>query len=128
DRSKSAGQEACGTMRTLISGVVVVFALAAQSDVQTLSRNVQALRWTVQLSASAGSQADKLLAEAADLIRINQTGEARRRLGNAQALVNGKSWDAREEFLGSLTLRPQRVVAEPSSPMTIELAQIYAAA
>lgn len=99
-----------------------------QPDAQNLSRTVQALRRNASVSAAAGAEADKLLEEAAALLQINQTGEARRRLAHAQAVVTGKTWDAREEFLWSLALRPQRLAVDQSMPMTVELAQVYSAA
>src|SRR5687768_10776575 len=101
--------------RAIMSGLVAALTLGAQgptpnrpltagdqADVQTLSRTVQGLRRSAQLSGAAASQADKLLEDAAALLRVNQTGEARRKLANAQALIIGKTWDAREEFLWSL--------------------------
>lgn len=128
-------------IRIIVSGALALLTLSGQGpapnrpltpgdqpDIQTLSRTVQALRRTAQLSAAAGVEADKLLSDAAALLRVNQTGEARRRLAHAQAVVTGKTWDAREEFLWSLGLRPQRIAVEQSRPMMIELAQVYSAA
>jgi poly(3-hydroxybutyrate) depolymerase len=101
---------------------------ADQADALTFSRTVQALRRPAQLSASAALEADKLLEESAALLRTSQSGEARRKLAHAQALITGKTWDSKEEFIWSLALRPQRFAAEPSRPMIVELAQIYSSA
>jgi poly(3-hydroxybutyrate) depolymerase len=128
--------------RLILSGIVAALAIFAQGrggparpltpsdqpEAQALSASVQALRRTAQLSPSAAPQADKLLEESAALLRIGQTGEARRKLTHAQAIVTGKTWDAKDEFLWSLALRPQRLVVEQSRPMTLELAQVYSAA
>jgi hypothetical protein len=104
------------------------FTASDQPDAQTLSRTVQALRRGAQLTGAAASEADKLLEEAASLMRGNQSGEGRRRLAHAQAIMTGKAWDAREEFVWSLVLRPQRFAVEQSSPVIVELAQLYATA
>ena len=127
--------------RTIMSVLAAALTLAAQPggpakpltaadqpDLQTLSRAVQSLRQSSKASAADTAEADKLIAGAAELIRANQTGEARRRLAHAQALVTGKPWDAREEYVWSLALRPQRLAVEQSRPMTVELAQVYSAA
>ena len=98
------------------------------ADAQTFSRTVQALRRAAQLHAAAGTEADKLLEEAAALLRVNQSGEARRKLARAQAIIGGKSWVPKQEFAWSVALRPQRLVVEQSRPMVIDLAQYYAAA
>jgi poly(3-hydroxybutyrate) depolymerase len=99
-----------------------------QPDIQTLSRAVQTLRANTQPNATAAAEADKLAGEAAALLQNGQTGEARRRLAHAQALMTGKSWDARDECQWSLVLRPHGFVVEQSHPMMLELSQFYAAA
>ena len=95
--------------RTIVSGVLAALTVAAQGpvparpltpadqvDVETFSRTVSALRRSAQLSAAAATQADKLLEDAAALLRNNQSGEGRRKLANPQAVVTGKAWDARD--------------------------------
>src|SRR5258706_11156950 len=127
--------------RTIMSGVLAALTLGAQgstpnwrvyagdpSDVPVFSRFVQALRRTAQLNPAAASQADKLLEEGAALLPGNQAGETPRKLANAQAVIAGKTWDAREELLWSLVLRPHRLVVEQSRPMIFELAQVYSVA
>lgn len=98
------------------------------ADIQRLSRTVQGLRRTAQLNSDAGAQVDKLLQESASLLSIEQTGEARRRLANAQSLITGKQWTPKEEFVWSLILRPRPIVFEPSRPYIAELSQLYSAA
>ena len=126
--------------RTILSGVLAALTLAAQPggpakplapsdqpDLQTLSRAVQSLRQASKAGPADTAEADKLIAGATELMRANQTGEARRRLAHAQSLVTGRPWDAREDYAWSLALRPQRFVVEQSRPMTVELAQVYSA-
>ena len=123
--------------RMILAGTAAALTLAAQGrgparpvaagdpmDTQGLQRTVQALRRASQ-SATA---ADKLIEEAGALLQANLTGEARRKLAHAQALIDGKTWDAKEEFAWSLALRPQRFAVEQSRPMIVELSQVYATA
>jgi pimeloyl-ACP methyl ester carboxylesterase len=83
-------------------------------DTQTLARTVQ------------GTHA--LIPEARALLEAGQSGEARRKLAQAQAQLSGKPWGPKEEFLWSLAFRPQRLAIDPGMPQTIELAQVYPAA
>src|SRR3954463_4328341 len=98
-----------------------------QPDVQTLSRTIQALRRGATPAAATAAKADQLIEDATSLLGDAQSGEARRKLAHAQALITGKTWDTREEFLWSLALRPQRLAMDPALPQIIELAQIYSA-
>src|SRR5438128_1784938 len=103
--------------------LATVSALHAQSplpDTPTLARTVQGLR-------RAAGPADPLIQEATTLLEAGQSGEARRRLAHAQALLTGKTWEAREEWLWSLALRPERYAMDSGLPQTVELAQVYAA-
>jgi len=92
-----------------------------QVDTPTMSRAVQALRGSSTASDAAKSSADKLIAEA------SQSGDARRKLAGAWSLLSNKTWDAREEFIWSLSLNPDRVVADSALPLTGQLTQQYPA-
>src|SRR6266699_3353591 len=91
-----------------------------QVDLQVLARTVRTM--------PAAPQAEKLIAESATLQAAGRTGEARHRLINAWALLSGRAWDQKEEFVWSLALRPDRIVADSSLPLTAKLTQIYPAA
>ena len=90
-----------------------------QVDLQVLARTVRAM--------PNSAQAEKLIAESATLQAAGRTGEARHRLVNAWAMLSGRGWDQKEEFVWSLALRPDRIVADSSLPLTAKLTQIYPA-
>jgi len=94
-----------------------------QPDYQALSSAVRTLRRTATGEALT-SQADKLIADSASGI---PRGEARRKLANAWVLLQGKSWDAKQEYQWSLALRPDAVVADSSLPFMTRLTQTYPA-
>lgn len=94
-----------------------------QPDFQMLSQAVRGLRRTAANNEMA-AQVDQLIAESgAGLTR----GEARRELAHAWVLLKGKPWDQKEEFLWSLALRPDAVVADSSLPLIVRLTQVYPA-
>ena len=92
-------------------------------DLQALSRAVRAK----QAPDAVKPAVDKLLTEAGPLQAAGRTGEARHRLANAWALVNGRAWDQKEEFLWSLTLRTDKIVADSALPVMARLTQVYPA-
>jgi len=104
----------------VLSTICALHAQGPLPDTPSLARTVQGLR-------RAAGPADPLIQEATALLEAGQSGEARRRLAHAQALLNGKTWDAREEWVWSLALRPERFAMDPGLPQTVELAQLYAA-
>ncbi len=96
-------------------------------DATTLSRNVQALRRATALSSDAATRADNLIHEASSLLSAGQSGQARRKLAAAHAVITGQPWTTREEYLWSLALRPRAIVMEPSAPQAVDVVQLYAA-
>src|SRR5438105_1680621 len=78
-----------------------------QIDLQLLARAVRTMQSTAKDTVKA--PAEKLLTESASLQAAGRTGEARRRLVNARALLSGRSWDQKEEFVWSLALRPGKI-------------------
>jgi len=99
-----------------------------QLDLQTLGRTVRAKQSSTQLTAAAKAAVEKLLADSASLQAAGRTGEARRLLANALTLLGARKWDQKEEFVWSLALRPDKVVADSLLPLTIRLTQAYPAA
>ncbi len=97
-------------------------------DIQTLSRTVQSLRLSAKLTGDAAATTDNLIETATALMGTGQVGEARRRLGHAQALVTGAPWELWDEFVWSLAFRSRQIVMEPSHPLLVELSQLYSAA
>src|SRR5437879_1769412 len=85
-------------------------------DLQVLSRTVRTVNGSTQRGEAVKAQVEKLLADSASLIAAGRSGEARHRLVNALTLLNGKAWDQKEEFVWSLALRPDKVVADSSLP------------
>ena len=96
-----------------------------QPDTLTLATS---LRLAMQSAPAAlRENANRMVAESNDLQRAGRTGEMRRKLAQAVALLHGQSWDAKQEFAWSLALRPERIVIEPSQPLTVWLTQFYPA-
>jgi poly(3-hydroxybutyrate) depolymerase len=97
---------------------------AQQPDLQTLSGAVRTLRRTSTASDDAKARVDKLTAEAQ---AAGQSGEARRRMANAYALLKGQTWDEKQDYAWSLALRPNEVVADSALPFIVHLTQTYPA-
>jgi dienelactone hydrolase len=97
---------------------------ASQPDIQTLSSAVRALRRTAAVSDGIRAKADQLMADAGP----GRGGvDTRRKLANAWVLLNGGSWDEKQDYAWSLTLRPNEIVADSSLPFIARLSQIYPA-
>lgn len=104
--------------------------LAAQAtipDLQTLSTSVRTARRASQAGDDVKAQADKLIAEASAAQSAGQPGEARRKLANALAVLNGERWDQKREFAWSLALRASRIAADSSLPFLAHISQLYSA-
>ncbi len=101
--------------------------LQPQADPASLTQQVQKLRGTAKVSPEATAQIDKLLAEANSLQSAGRRGEANRPLAHAMTLLNGRTWDAREEFAWSLALRTEKILADSSIPVMGSLGQTYSA-
>jgi poly(3-hydroxybutyrate) depolymerase len=96
-----------------------------QPDTQTLAAAVRvAIRST---PADARAEVDRLFAEGTELQRAGRSGEMRRRLAQAVALMTGRKWDRQQEFAWSLALRPDRIVTEPGEKVSFWLTQFYPA-
>lgn len=95
-----------------------------QPDYQTLSTAVRILRRAATGDALT-AQVDQLISESGPGV---PRSEARRKLANAWVLLEGGSWDAKQEYQWSLALRPDAVVADSSLPLMVRLAQSYPAA
>lgn len=121
--------------RLLWMGLATVLVLAAQSpavepltpeqqpDLETLSRMVRTLRSQADLNFSLAARADELIDESGEL----DDGDARRALGEAQALITGQEWGDKEAFVWSLALELDQAVSETALPLTGWLEQHYAA-
>jgi dienelactone hydrolase len=92
-------------------------------DMPMLTRAVQSSFGAAQVAGDIKAQADQLITESSSL----PPSEARRRLAKALTLLRGQAWDAKREFLWSLTLRADRIIADSSHPSLVWLAQIYTA-
>lgn len=97
---------------------------ASQPDIQTLSTAVRALRRTAPVSDEIRAKADQLIAEAGP---GRGGSDSRHKLANAWILLQGESWDQKQEYAWSLALRPDEIVADSSLPFIARLSQIYPA-
>jgi poly(3-hydroxybutyrate) depolymerase len=101
--------------------------LQPQADPATLTQQVQKLRVAAKVDSEVKAQVDKLVAEASSLQSAGRRGEAGRPLAHALTLLNGRTWDAREEFAWSLAFRTEKILADSSIPVMGALGQIYSA-
>jgi poly(3-hydroxybutyrate) depolymerase len=112
-------------------GLVLTAALLGQTPPPVLepppSQALRELEHSSPVSNEVKAQAEKLVAEARPLQASGQTGEARRRLAHAFVLLKGQSWDAKEEYLWSLSLRPEAVAADPARPLVTKIVEDYPA-
>jgi predicted esterase len=99
--------------------------LQPQVDPTNLTQQVQKVRGAATVSPEVKALVDKLLAEAMALQAAGRRGEACRPLAHALTLLNGRTWDAKEEFAWSLALRTEKVLADSSIPLMGTLAQTY---
>jgi dienelactone hydrolase len=113
--------------KLIILGAIFSTTLAAQSSTAELTASARSLRQTSTVNAEAKAKADTLLSEAQRLQASGAGGEARRRVANAVALLKAETWDAKQEFAWSLTLRPDDVVSDSSLPLIARMSQAYSA-
>jgi dienelactone hydrolase len=113
--------------KQIILGAIFNALLAAQTSTQELTASARALRQTSTANADAKAKADALLSEAQRLQTSGAGGEARRRAANALALLKGETWDSKQEFAWSLTLRPDNVVSDSALPLIARISQSYSA-
>lgn len=99
---------------------------ASQPATQALSTAIRGLRSRSTASDDAKTKADKLIAEAQLLQMSGQTAEARRRLAEAYVLLQGQTWDAKQEYAWSLAMRVDPVL-DSGLPFIARLNQTYSA-
>ena len=100
-------------MRNFLVLLVAASALPAQQlDTQALSASVRTLRRTAQVSDEVKAKADKLIAD-------SQTGDTRRRMANALALLKGETWDRSANGPGLWSSGPIRPWAIPRRPSSL---------
>jgi dienelactone hydrolase len=96
-----------------------------QTDTQMLAAAARNLSRASKVSDDIKAQADKLITDGAALQTSGQTGEMRRKLGNAITLLNGQAWDPKAELAWSLALRVDDQVADSSLPVVARISQLY---
>jgi dienelactone hydrolase len=96
-----------------------------QTDTQTLAAAARNLARNSKVADDIKAQADKLITDGAALQNSGQTGEMRRKLGNAITLLNGQAWDPKAELAWSLALRLDDQVADSSLPVVARISQLY---
>ncbi len=95
-----------------------------QPDTQALSGAVRSLRRAAKPSEEVKAKVDQLMAGVGP---GQPGGEVRRKTANAYVLLKGQNWDTKQEYAWSLSLRPDRIVADSSLPFIGRLTQMYPA-
>jgi len=96
--------------------------ITSQPEVQAMGNAARAARRTATaLSADLLAQADKLIADSANA----PIGEQRRKMAGALTILAGKPWDAKQEFVWSIALRPTKIVYDSALPLLATLTQFY---
>lgn len=101
--------------------------LNARVDIQSAAVTLRTQRNLSKASDAVKAEVDKLTQEGGDFIASGNTGEARRRIFHAMALLGGQEWTARQEFAAALLLRTDTRVADVSRRLVAHLDQIYPA-
>ena len=113
--------------KPIILGAIFSAVLAAQTSTPELISSARALRQTSTANADTKAKADALLSEAQGLQTSGASGEARHSVARALALLKGETWDTKQEFVWSLTLRPDNVVSDSALPLIARISQSYPA-
>jgi poly(3-hydroxybutyrate) depolymerase len=106
---------------------------AAQPRIEQNRASLQlsAVMTSTQLNLStndeAKTKAREAFAEGTKAWAAGKQGEVRRALAKARTALNGKAWDASEEFVSSLVLRTPSAVIDPSRPLIGQVSQVYPA-
>jgi len=87
----------------------------------TISRALAALDPEPEVAA----EIQRLFQEAVGFYTGGQTGECRRVLYRAIALVIGREWTKRDDYWRSLLLRADTAITDPARPLIARLTQIY---
>ncbi len=101
--------------------------LEQNQTIQVLSRTVATLQNNMKVPDDVKTQAGIMTVQATTLQNQGKSGEARRVLQQAIALLRGIAWDPKAEFAGSLLLRTNTVVADSQRIFYAQLTQNYAA-
>jgi poly(3-hydroxybutyrate) depolymerase len=114
---------------TLVALALPVLAFAqAQTSLSSLRVGYNTRKATARPEGELKAQLDAIDRELAEATRLGRTGEMRRLLAKGSALLAGRAWTPEAEFLTSVVIRTDRVVADSSKPYTVRLEQIYAPA
>ncbi len=81
---------------------------------------------TVKPQGELKAQIDALDAQIAEASRLGKNGELRRLFAKGINLLNGRAWTPEAEYMHSIVLRTDRVVADSARPYTVRLEQIFA--
>src|SRR3954466_8332679 len=80
---------------------------------------------TVKPQGELKTQIDALDAQIAEATRLGKTGELRRLFAKGINLLNRRAWTPEVEYMHSIVLRTDRVVADSAKPYAVRLEQIY---
>jgi poly(3-hydroxybutyrate) depolymerase len=98
----------------------------AQTSLSSLRVSYNSRKATVKPQGELKAQIDAVDRELAAAARLGRTGEMRRLLAKGSTLLAGGEWTPEREFVTSLVIRTERVVADSSKQYTVRLEQIYA--
>jgi poly(3-hydroxybutyrate) depolymerase len=113
----------CLSLSALVPAAAQAQALTSLSSVRvgyTTRKN------TVKPQGELKAQIDALDAQIAEATRLGRSGELRRLFAKGINLLNGRSWTPEVEYMHSIVLRTDRVVADSTKPFTVRLEQIFA--
>jgi poly(3-hydroxybutyrate) depolymerase len=114
---------------TAIDGQLAAMAalLEQHPDVAGLGQMAGLLASISRVKDSVKQAAAALVVEAIPLQKSGNSGEARRRLSHAVALLLNRDWTDTQEFAASLVLRADLCVTDPALPFLLQLSQSYPA-
>jgi poly(3-hydroxybutyrate) depolymerase len=81
---------------------------------------------TVKPQGELKAQIDALDAQIAEAGRLGKSGELRRLFAKGINLLNGRPWTPEVEYMHSIVLRTDRVIADSTKPYSVRLEQIFA--
>jgi poly(3-hydroxybutyrate) depolymerase len=80
---------------------------------------------TVKPQGELKAQIDALDAQIAEATRLGKTGELRRLFAKGINLLSGRAWTPEADYMHSIVLRTDHVVADSAKPYAVRLEQIY---
>jgi poly(3-hydroxybutyrate) depolymerase len=113
----------CLSLSALVPAAAVAQALTSLSSVRvgyTTRKN------TVKPQGELKAQIDALDVQIAEATRLGRSGELRRLFAKGVNLLNGRAWTPEVEYMHSIVLRTDRVVADSAKPYSARLEQIFA--